>query len=129
MDLITFVRKNRELNNRLFNQGNKDVPENPAGKIEGSKLSSLKLVPLKKSFSKELFVICGVVIRTIRLIVLELLIKRIQREHEEYPPQDGYENNRQLNVIARAVIIHPDLVNMWKNIGYYEIKKFNIKIL
>ncbi|RIA95190.1 hypothetical protein C1645_817036 [Glomus cerebriforme] len=55
-------------------------PENPAGKIEDSKLSSsLKLVPLKKSFSKELFVICGVVIRTIRLIVLELLIKRIRK--------------------------------------------------
>ncbi|RGB35559.1 hypothetical protein C1646_759190 [Rhizophagus diaphanus] len=40
---------------------------------------------------------------------------------EEYPPKDGYENNRQLNVIARAIIIHPDLVNMWKSIGYYEI--------
>ncbi|EXX75051.1 uncharacterized protein OCT59_013268 [Rhizophagus irregularis] len=40
---------------------------------------------------------------------------------EEYPPKDGYENNRQLNVIARAIIIHPDLINIWKNIGYYEI--------
>ncbi|GBB90026.1 hypothetical protein RclHR1_01690011 [Rhizophagus clarus] len=40
---------------------------------------------------------------------------------EEYPPRDGYENNRQLNVIARAIIIHPDLVKMWKSIGYYEI--------
>jgi hypothetical protein len=40
---------------------------------------------------------------------------------EEYPSKDGYENNRQLNVIARAIIIHPDLVNMWKNIGYHEI--------
>ncbi|RIA95177.1 hypothetical protein C1645_817022 [Glomus cerebriforme] len=64
----------------MTSKGNKDDPDNPAGKIEDSKLSSLlKLVPLKKSFSKELFVICGVVIRTIRLIVLELLIKRIRK--------------------------------------------------
>ena len=29
---------------------------------------------------------------------------------EEYPPKDGYENNRQLNVIAGAILIHPELV-------------------
>ncbi|CAG8663982.1 14679_t:CDS:1 [Funneliformis mosseae] len=40
---------------------------------------------------------------------------------EEYPPKDGYENSRQLNVIARAILIHPDLVILWKQIGYYEI--------
>ncbi|CAG8581889.1 5931_t:CDS:2 [Funneliformis mosseae] len=40
---------------------------------------------------------------------------------EEYPPKDGYENSRQLNVIARAILIHPDLVNLWKQIGYEEI--------
>ncbi|RIA80481.1 hypothetical protein C1645_838609 [Glomus cerebriforme] len=57
-----------------FYLGNNEDPENPAGKIEDSKLSSsLKLIPLKKLFSKKLFVICGVVIRAIRLIVLELL--------------------------------------------------------
>ncbi|RIA82931.1 hypothetical protein C1645_834589 [Glomus cerebriforme] len=43
------------------------------------------------------------------------------RAHEEYPPKDGYENSRQLNVVARAILIHPDLVIMWKDIGYYEI--------
>ncbi|CAG8559492.1 7773_t:CDS:1 [Scutellospora calospora] len=42
---------------------------------------------------------------------------------EEYPSKDGYENNRQLNVIARAILIHKDLVNMWKKIGYHEICK------
>src|SRR5438034_1078968 len=39
---------------------------------------------------------------------------------EEYPSKDGFENNRQLNVIARRILIHPDLVNLWKQIGYYE---------
>ena len=40
---------------------------------------------------------------------------------DEYPSKDGFENNRQLNVIARGILIHPDLVNLWKQIGYYEI--------
>ncbi|CAG8532115.1 172_t:CDS:2 [Cetraspora pellucida] len=40
---------------------------------------------------------------------------------ERYPPKDGYENNRQLNVIARAILISKDLVNLWKKIGYCEI--------
>jgi len=43
------------------------------------------------------------------------------RAHEEYPPKDGYENSRQLNVVARAILIYPDLVNLWKEIGYNEI--------
>ena len=43
------------------------------------------------------------------------------RAHEEYPPKDGCENSRQLNVIARAILIYPDLVILWKEIGYYEI--------
>ncbi|RIA96690.1 hypothetical protein C1645_857201 [Glomus cerebriforme] len=43
------------------------------------------------------------------------------RTHEDYPPKDGFENSRQLNVIARAILIHPDLVNLWKKIGYHEI--------
>ncbi|RGB37095.1 hypothetical protein C1646_757345 [Rhizophagus diaphanus] len=37
---------------------------------------------------------------------------------EEYPSKDGFENNRQLNVIAREILIHPDLVNLWKQILY-----------
>src|SRR5437868_6044658 len=40
---------------------------------------------------------------------------------DEYPSKDGFENNRQLNVIARGILIHPDLVNLWKQIGYHEI--------
>ncbi|CAG8497929.1 6818_t:CDS:1 [Diversispora eburnea] len=40
---------------------------------------------------------------------------------EEYPPKDGYENSRQLNVIARAILICKDLVPMWIEIGYYQI--------
>ncbi|GBB83847.1 hypothetical protein RclHR1_01050021 [Rhizophagus clarus] len=43
------------------------------------------------------------------------------RAHEEYPPKDGFENSRQLNVVARAILIHPDLVTFWKEIGYHEI--------
>ena len=44
-----------------------------------------------------------------------------QSAPEEYPSKDGFENNRQLNVIARGILIHPDLVNLWKKIGYHEI--------
>ncbi len=40
---------------------------------------------------------------------------------EEYPPKDGFENNRLLNVIARAILIHLELVILWKKIGYNEI--------
>ncbi|RIB21970.1 hypothetical protein C2G38_2243594 [Gigaspora rosea] len=40
---------------------------------------------------------------------------------EEYPPKDGHENNRQLLTIARSVLICKDVVNLWKEIGYYEI--------
>ncbi|CAG8474144.1 13958_t:CDS:1 [Acaulospora colombiana] len=40
---------------------------------------------------------------------------------EEYPPRDGHENSRQLNVIARAILIFPDLVKDWISIGYLQI--------
>ncbi|RIB11774.1 hypothetical protein C2G38_2202591 [Gigaspora rosea] len=40
---------------------------------------------------------------------------------EEYPAKDEYENYRQLNIIARAILILKDLVNIWKEIGYYDI--------
>ncbi|UZO22448.1 uncharacterized protein OCT59_014811 [Rhizophagus irregularis] len=40
---------------------------------------------------------------------------------DPYPSKDGFENNRQLNVIARGILIRPDLVNLWKQISYYEI--------
>ncbi|CAG8504252.1 11094_t:CDS:1, partial [Paraglomus brasilianum] len=39
----------------------------------------------------------------------------------DYPPSDGYENVRQLTVIARAILIYPKLVNVWKKNGYHEI--------
>jgi hypothetical protein len=38
-----------------------------------------------------------------------------------YLQRDGYEGIQQLNLIARAIIICPDLVKMWKQIGYDEI--------
>ncbi|CAG8735518.1 32529_t:CDS:2 [Gigaspora margarita] len=37
---------------------------------------------------------------------------------ERYPPKDGYENNRQFNVIVRAILISNNLVKLWKKIGY-----------
>ena len=40
---------------------------------------------------------------------------------DEHPSKDGFENNRQLNVIAWGILIHSDLVNLLKQIGYYEI--------
>uniref|UniRef100_U9U891 Uncharacterized protein n=1 Tax=Rhizophagus irregularis (strain DAOM 181602 / DAOM 197198 / MUCL 43194) TaxID=747089 RepID=U9U891_RHIID len=40
---------------------------------------------------------------------------------ENYLSRDGYENNRQVNLISRAILIHPDLVVLWKKIGYNEI--------
>ncbi|CAG8766158.1 1417_t:CDS:2, partial [Cetraspora pellucida] len=36
---------------------------------------------------------------------------------EEYSPKDGHENNRQLDVIARSILICKDIVNLWKKIG------------
>ncbi|RIB08415.1 hypothetical protein C2G38_352933 [Gigaspora rosea] len=45
----------------------------------------------------------------------------MQINSEDYPPKDGYENNRQLNVIACAILIYEDLVHLWKIIGYYGI--------
>ncbi|RIB13269.1 hypothetical protein C2G38_2198339 [Gigaspora rosea] len=42
---------------------------------------------------------------------------------EEYPAKDGFENNRQLNIIARAILICKDLVTYWKAIGYHGICK------
>src|SRR6185312_13967584 len=39
----------------------------------------------------------------------------------DYPALDGYEDVRQLNFIARAILIYPKLVNVWKKNGYHEI--------
>jgi len=48
-------------------------------------------------------------------------IRLMQARNEEYPPKDAYENYGQLNVLARAILIHPHLVTLWKEIGYNEI--------
>ena len=40
---------------------------------------------------------------------------------EKYPSDDGFENNRELNIITKGILTHPNLVNLWKYIGYYEI--------
>lgn len=39
----------------------------------------------------------------------------------EYPSKDGFENLKQMNVIARAILIHLPLVQLWKDQGYTEI--------
>ncbi|CAG8437718.1 8305_t:CDS:1, partial [Scutellospora calospora] len=38
-----------------------------------------------------------------------------------YPSFDGFENNKQLNVIARSILLNLKLVNLWKSIGYHDI--------
>jgi hypothetical protein len=48
-------------------------------------------------------------------------IRFLQERDDDYPRKDGYENYRQLNIIARAIILHPELTNLWKRIGYYDI--------
>src|SRR5436305_10669141 len=37
---------------------------------------------------------------------------------EEFPVKDGYENNKHLHIIARAILLENSLVEMWKEIGY-----------
>jgi hypothetical protein len=39
----------------------------------------------------------------------------------QFPPIDGYENNRELNLISRAIIFRPEFVSLWKKIGYNEV--------
>lgn len=45
----------------------------------------------------------------------------LQIQTEKFPSDDGFENISDLNMIAKAIVIHPKLVNEWKKIGYYEI--------
>src|SRR5437764_5909218 len=40
---------------------------------------------------------------------------------EEFPAKDGYENNKHLHIIARAILLENSLVDMWKEIGYHDI--------
>lgn len=40
---------------------------------------------------------------------------------EQFPSQDGYENKLEINLISRAILIHPELVTLWKKIGYNEV--------
>ena len=42
---------------------------------------------------------------------------------KEYPAKDGFENNKQLNIIARAILIRPEIVEYWKQIGHHDICK------
>jgi len=43
--------------------------------------------------------------------------------HKEYPAKDEFENNKQLNIIARAILIYPKIVEFWKQVGYHDICK------
>ncbi|CAG8464906.1 5063_t:CDS:2 [Scutellospora calospora] len=40
---------------------------------------------------------------------------------EAYPSLDGYENNRQLNVIARGILLDLRFAKIWKEIGYFNM--------
>ncbi|RIA86032.1 hypothetical protein C1645_741146 [Glomus cerebriforme] len=40
---------------------------------------------------------------------------------ENYPSSDGYENNKQIHLLSRAVLIYPNIVKYWKQIGYHEV--------
>ncbi|CAG8755371.1 17113_t:CDS:2, partial [Funneliformis caledonium] len=40
---------------------------------------------------------------------------------EKFPPFDGYEQEGNLNIIARAILFKPELINTWKSIGYSEV--------
>jgi len=53
-----------------------------------------------------------------RLKIRRHITESIKANCDDYPPTDGYENVRQLNVIARAILIQPNLVKVWKDIGY-----------
>ena len=43
------------------------------------------------------------------------------QQNEKFPSNDGFENNSHLNMIAKTIVTHPNLVNLWKQIGYFEI--------
>ncbi len=83
---------------------------------------------LKKNlkYIKDLILLNKVIPFSFRLKLLQLDLNNNSHNYqplisEEYPPKDDYENNRQLNVIARAILIYPDLINLWKMIEYNEI--------
>ncbi|CAG8678975.1 482_t:CDS:1, partial [Scutellospora calospora] len=40
-----------------------------------------------------------------------------------YPSLDGFEDINQMNLIARAILINPILIKLWKEIGYHDICK------
>ncbi|RIA79566.1 hypothetical protein C1645_845495 [Glomus cerebriforme] len=42
-------------------------------------------------------------------------------EQYHYPSWDGYENNKHIHLLSRAVLIYPDIVKCWKQIGYHEV--------
>ncbi|CAG8443383.1 8366_t:CDS:1 [Scutellospora calospora] len=44
-----------------------------------------------------------------------------REEDETYPSYDGFENNKQLNVIARSILLNLTFVKYWKEIGYYNV--------
>ncbi|RIA88719.1 hypothetical protein C1645_806649 [Glomus cerebriforme] len=49
---------------------------------------------------------------------------------EHYPSIDGFENSRQIHLLSRAVLISPNIVKFWKQIGYHEVcKDLNDKVM
>ncbi|CAG8458321.1 6319_t:CDS:2 [Scutellospora calospora] len=43
--------------------------------------------------------------------------------NEIFPSHDGFENNQQINVIARCILLDVRFVKLWKEIGYFDICK------
>ena len=48
---------------------------------------------------------------------------------EEFPTKDGYENSKHLHIIARAILLENNLVDMWKEIGYNVCRDVNHLVL
>ncbi|RIA87958.1 hypothetical protein C1645_877723 [Glomus cerebriforme] len=40
---------------------------------------------------------------------------------ERYPSEDGYEHSKCFSLILKSVLIYPDIVKCWKQIGYHNI--------
>ena len=44
-------------------------------------------------------------------------------KYEDNLPQNGYATASELKIVAKAIIAYPDLLNVWRKIGYHEITK------
>lgn len=49
--------------------------------------------------------------------------KRGNSNSQKYPAEDGFDRDRQYNLLARVVLVYPEIVQIWDSIGYDEIYK------